>query len=85
MIEQKFTNCQGNRFILEFEGERLIEAYSRDHDILGDVANCGLNQYMIDWPNDFHPTMRVIPCVGRDGYHFWLVQEFTTDTIILER
>ena len=83
--EQKFTNCQGESFIIEFDGDKVAEVYSRSHDVLAEVSDMGLGQYIAHWPNEIHPTMRVIPCLGRDGFPFWIVQEFTVDTIILDR
>lgn len=83
--EQKFTNCQGERFIIEFDDDRVVEVYSRSHDVLAEVADAGLGQYMAYWPNEIHPTMSIIPCLGRDGWPYWLIQEYTAETIILER
>jgi hypothetical protein len=85
MTEQKFTNCQGERFIIEFDGDRVVEVYSKSHDVLAEITETGLGQYLASWPNAIHPTMRVIPCLGRDGWPFWIVQEFTAETIILDR
>lgn len=85
MTEQKFANSQGESFIIEFDGDKVAEVYSRSHDVLADVADAGLGQYMAYWPNEIHPTMSIIPCQGRDGWPYWIVQEFTAETIILER
>ena len=85
MTEQKFTNCQGEQFIIEFDGDRVIEVYSKSHGILAEITEAGLGQYLATWSNAIHPDMRVIPCLGRDGWPYWIVQEFTAETIILER
>lgn len=85
MTEQKFTNCQGETFIVEFDGDRVADVYSKSHDVLAEVSEVGLGQYMANWPNNIHPTMRIIPCMGRDSWPYWIVQEFTPETIILER
>jgi len=85
MNEQKFTNCQGEQFIIDFDGNTVVEVYSRSHDVLAEVADAGLGQYLATWPNSIHPDMVIIPCVGRDNWPYWLVQEFTAETIILER
>jgi len=85
MTEQKFTNCQGEQFIIEFDGNTVVEVYSRSHDVLAEVADAGLGQYLATWPGEIHPDMRVIPCLGRDNWPYWIVQEFTAETIILER
>jgi hypothetical protein len=85
MTEQKFTNCQGEQFIIEFDGDRVVEVYSKSHDILAEITEAGLGQYLASWPNEIHPTMRVIPCLGRDSWPYWIVQEFTAETIILAR
>ena len=83
--EQRFTNCQGERFIIEFEGDSVAEVYSRSHDVIADIADAGLGQFFASWPNEIHPGMRIIPCLGRDGWPYWIVQEFTPETIILDR
>ena len=85
MTEQKFTNCQGESFIIEFDGDRVVEVYSKSHDVLADVTEAGMGQYLAVWPGGIHPGMRVIPCLGRDGWPYWLIQEYTAETIILER
>ena len=85
MTEQKFTNCQGEQFIIEFDGDRVVEVYSKSHDILAEITEAGLGQYLANWPNAIHPDMRVIPCLGRDGWPYWLIQEFNAETIILYR
>jgi len=85
MTEQKFTNCQGEHFIIEFDGDRVVEIYSKSHDVLAHVTKAGLGPYLAVWPNAVHPDMIVIPCLGRDGWPYWLIQEYTADTIILER
>ena len=85
MTEQKFTNCQGESFIIEFDGDKVDEVYSRSHDVLAAVSDAGLGQYLAVWPGDIHPDMVIIPCQGRDGWPYWLIQEYTAETIILER
>lgn len=47
MTEQKFTNCQGESFIIEFDGEKVAEVYSRSHDVLAEVKDAGLGQYLV--------------------------------------
>ena len=85
MTEQKFINCQGEQFAIEFDGDRVVEIYSKSHDVLAHVTEAGLGQYLAVWPNAVHPDMIVIPCQGRDGWPYWLIQEHVADTIILER
>ena len=83
--EQKFTNCQGERFSIEFDDDRVVEVYSYSHDVLAEVADAGLGHYLASWPNAIHPDMRIIPCLGRDGWSYWIIHEFTAEAIILER
>ena len=85
MTEQKFTNSQGESFIIEFDGDKVAEVYSRSHDVSAAVSDAGLGQYLAVWPGDIHPDMVIIPCQGRDGWPYWLIQEYTAETIILER
>ena len=85
MTEQKFINCQGEQFAIGFDGDKVTEVYSRSHDVLAEVSDAGLGRYMVHWPDEIHPTMSIIPCLGRDNWPYWLIQEYTADTIILER
>ena len=87
MAEHTFYTGSGDDvedFVITTDGtwDNVTEIYSKSHDLCAELEDAGMGHIVAYWPGEMHPTMRIIPCLGRDGYRFFSVIVYNPDSVI---